>query len=284
MPLDLVFSPGLFPGFAAVFGLLVGSFLNVLIHRLPLMMMHQWRVDCADLRNEVAPDQEEQLSLWFPRSRCPACKQFIRAWDNIPVISWLLLRGRCRSCQTPISSRYPLVEILTALLFLIAALSFGPTWRGAAAMLYCATLLALAGIDKDTRLLPDALTLPLLWAGLLANVGGLFTDPVSAIVGAAAGYLSLWVVYWVFRLLTGKEGMGYGDFKLLAALGAWLGWVYLPLIVVLSATTGALVALMLRVCGRLTPGSPISFGPYLAMAGIVAIFWGQTLMLAYLHL
>ena len=274
------------PGHLAVFclllGLMVGSFLNVVIHRLPMMMQREWEAQCAELREEPLPEQE-RFNLAVPRSRCPKCGHMITALENIPVISWLALRGRCRQCQAPISMRYPLIETLCGLLSAYVGWKFGLTLAGAAALLFVWSMIALTFIDFDTQLLPDDITLPLLWAGLLINLnGGGFTDPKSAIIGAAAGYLALWSVYWAFKLVTGKEGMGYGDFKLLAAIGAWFGWQLLPMTILLSSIVGAIVGIALIVFARHGRNVPIPFGPYLATAGIIALFWGKMLSQTYL--
>ncbi len=268
---------------ALVFGLAVGSFLNVVIHRLPIMMERDWLSQCAELRGEPAL-QHEPLSLAAPRSRCPHCGHAISALENIPVLSYLLLRGRCRGCGAGISPRYPLVEAFTGLAFAAAAWKFGPTVAAAAAMLFVAAMIALTFIDFDKQLLPDDITLPLLWAGLLFNAFGVFTDLKSAVLGAAAGYLLLWSVYWAFKLATGKEGMGFGDFKLLAAIGAWTGWVILPLTILLSSFVGAVVGIALMVLTKHGRDVPIPFGPYLAAAGVIALFWGKPLTQTYLHL
>ena len=269
--------------FCAVIGLLVGSFLNVVIHRLPKMMDNDWRSQCAELHDLATPDTEV-LSLSMPRSRCPQCGHPITALENIPVISWLALHGKCSACHTPISPRYPIVEALTCLLSTLAAVHFGFGWAAAGALLLIWGLIALTFIDYDTQLLPDSITLPLLWAGLLLNLFGTYTDLQSAVVGAMAGYLSLWSVYWGFKLVTGKEGMGYGDFKLLAALGAWLGWQTLPLIILLSSLVGALLGIALIVLAKRGRNVPIPFGPYLATAGLIALLWGRELTQAYLRL
>ena len=275
--------PTVFGIFCAVIGLLVGSFLNVVIHRLPKMMDNDWRSQCAELHGQATPDTEV-LSLSVPRSRCPQCGHPITALENIPVISWLVLRGKCSACRTPISPRYPIVEALTSLLSTLAAVHFGFGWAAAGALLLIWGLIALTFIDYDTQLLPDSITLPLLWAGLLLNLFGTYTDLQSAVVGAMAGYLSLWSVYWGFKLVTGKEGMGYGDFKLLAALGAWLGWQTLPLIILLSSLVGALLGIALIVLAKRGRNVPIPFGPYLATAGLIALLWGKELTEAYLRL
>ena len=266
-----------------VLGLLVGSFLNVVIHRLPKMMDYDWRSQCAELRGEEAP-QGERLSLSMPRSRCPSCGHAITALENIPIISWLALRGKCSACHAPISPRYPIVEALTSLFSALAAVHFGFGWAAAGALLLIWSLIALTFIDYDTQLLPDSITLPLLWLGLLFNLFGVYTDLQSAVIGAMAGYLSLWSVYWGFKLVTGKEGMGYGDFKLLAALGAWLGWEILPLTILLSSLVGAVFGITLIVLTRRGRNVPIPFGPYLATAGLIAFFWGKALTQIYLRL
>ncbi|MDP2825208.1 MAG: A24 family peptidase [Sulfuritalea sp.] len=273
--------PAVFALAAGLLGLMVGSFLNVVIHRLPIMMERDWALQCAELKNETPP-AFEPLSLATPRSRCPQCGHPIAALENIPVISWLLLRGRCKGCAAPISVRYPLIEALTGLLFGLAAWHFGFSAAGLGALVLVAALLALTAIDFDTQLLPDDITLPLLWIGLALNAFNVYTDLKSAVIGAMVGYLSLWSVYWLFKLTTGKEGMGYGDFKLLAALGAWLGWQMLPLTILLSSLVGAAVGIGLMVFARHGRNVPIPFGPYLAAAGIIALIWGKPLTHAYL--
>ena len=275
--------PGVFPAASGILGLLVGSFLNVVIHRLPRMMEREWQCQCAELRGEETP-QGETISLIAPRSRCPACGHAISALENIPIVSWLFLRGKCSACQAAISMRYPLVEAVTGLLTAFAAVHFGFGWSALGAILLIWALIALTFIDFDTTYLPDAITLPLLWCGLLFNLGSTYADLPSAVIGAMAGYLALWSVYWGFKLLTGKEGMGYGDFKLLAALGAWLGWQMLPLIVLLSSMVGAVVGILLIVLAKRGREVPIPFGPYLATAGVIAVFWGDTLTQHYLRL
>lgn len=266
---------------AGVLGLCIGSFLNVVIHRLPRMMEQEWQNQCADLRGETI-SATEPLSLARPRSRCPSCGHPITASENIPVLSYLWLKGKCSACAASISPRYPLIEIITALLSAFTAWHFGPTLQAAGALLLLWALIALAAIDFDTQLLPDSLTLPLLWMGLALNLGGTFTDLPSAVIGAMAGYLALWSVFWLFKLATGKEGMGYGDFKLLAALGAWLGWQMLPAIILLSSVVGAAIGIALIVATRHGRNVPIPFGPYLAAAGGIALFWGADLTRTYL--
>ena len=264
-------------------GLLVGSFLNVVIHRLPKMMENEWRNQCAELHGD-APIEDEPFSLIRPRSRCPNCGHPISALENIPILSWLWLRGKCSDCQAPISLRYPIVEAVTGLCSAAAAAYFGYGWMLLGALLLIWSLIALTFIDADTQLLPDSITLPLLWMGLCFNLFGVFADLSSAVLGAMVGYLSLWSVYWAFKLVTGKEGMGYGDFKLLAALGAWLGWQMLPLIILLSSLVGAAVGIVLIILARQGRHVPIPFGPYLAAAGLIALIWGKDLTQMYLRL
>jgi leader peptidase (prepilin peptidase)/N-methyltransferase len=266
---------------ALVVGLCVGSFVNVVIHRLPKMLERGWEAQCAELRGEV-PVEPPAYNLIVPRSACPACGHPIRALENVPVVSWLALRGRCSSCQAPIPIRYPIVEALGGLLAAYAIWRYGITPRGVGACVLLWSLLALTMIDLDTQLLPDDLTLPLLWAGLGFNLWGVFASLADAVIGAAAGYLSLWTIYWLFKLIRGKEGMGYGDFKLLAALGAWLGWQLLPLIVLLSSVVGAVIGVSLIVFRGRDHDIPMPFGPYLAIAGAIALFFGQPLARFYL--
>jgi len=282
-PLDWLIASAAYPWLALVLGLCVGSFLNVVIHRLPLMMEREWTAQCAELRGEVAPDHAP-LNLSQPRSRCPACGQAISALQNIPLLSFLWLRGRCAGCSTGISWRYPLVELFCGLATAYCALHFGFSFAAVAAMLFVWLMIAATGIDFDTQLLPDSITLPLLWLGLLMNLIGGPVDLRSALIGAMAGYLFLWSVYWMFRLVTGKEGMGYGDFKLLAAIGAWTGWQMLPLVVLLSSAIGAVVGISLIVFHKHGRDVPIPFGPYLAGAGLIALFWGPALTQRYLAL
>lgn len=273
--------PALFAGLVFVFGLLIGSFLNVVIHRLPKMMEAEWQAQCAELRGEPAPEMP-RYNLWTPRSACPHCGHAITALENIPVLSWLWLRGRCVGCGAPIGARYPLVELLTAALSAAVAWKWGASIETTGALLLVWTLVALAFIDLDTTLLPDSLTLPLVWLGLLFNLGGHFASLSDAVIGAMAGYLVLWSVYWLFRLVTGKEGMGFGDFKLLAALGAWLGWQLLPVTILLSSVVGAAVGIAMILLVKHDRRVPIPFGPYLAGGGVVALFFGADLTRVYL--
>jgi leader peptidase (prepilin peptidase)/N-methyltransferase len=277
-------SPAALAAAAGLLGLCVGSFLNVVIHRLPKMMEREWQAQCAELRGEAVTTAGEPLSLARPRSRCPACGHPISALENIPLVSYLMLRGKCAGCGTRIPLRYPVIEAATGLLSAYAAWHFGPSLQAAGALLLVWALIALAAIDFDTQLLPDSITLPLLWAGLAFNLVGTYVQLETAVVGAMAGYLALWSVYWLFKLATGKEGMGYGDFKLLAALGAWLGWQMLPAIILLSSVVGAAVGLTLIVAVRHGRNVPIPFGPYLAAAGAIAAFWGPQITQGYLGL
>lgn len=274
--------PLLFTAACALVGLFVGSFLNVVIHRLPLMMEREWQAEAAALRGEETQADTPRFNLATPGSRCPHCGHPIGVLENLPILSYLVQRGRCRHCSGPISIRYPLIESLCALLSGFTAWHFGFGLAGVAALIFLWALLALCFIDLDTQLLPDSITLPLLWGGLLLNLSGTFTDISSAVVGAAAGYLTLWSVYWLFKLTTGKEGMGYGDFKLLAAIGAWLGWQILPLTILLSSVVGAVVGIALIVFRRHGRETPIPFGPYLAAAGLLSLYWGTALTRAYL--
>jgi leader peptidase (prepilin peptidase)/N-methyltransferase len=278
---ELLAQPAVFVTAAAVFGLAIGSFLNVVIHRLPKMMEREWQAECAAARGE-APPAGPKYDLVTPRSACPACGHRITALENIPLVSYLWLRGRCAACRAAIGVRYPLVEALTATLTAYCAWHFGFGLAAFGAMLFAWCMIALTFIDVDTQLLPDSITLPLVWAGLLINLRGTFVDLPSAVIGAAAGYLVLWAVYWAFKLATGKEGMGFGDFKLLAAIGAWLGWKMLPLVILASSFVGAVVGVVLIVLARRGREVPIPFGPYLAGAGLIALFWGQDLVNRYL--
>ncbi|WP_394134545.1 prepilin peptidase [Shewanella algae] len=281
-----------------LFASVIGSFLNVVIHRLPVMMKREWQQECNHYLQEYQPEFAKQLgeaklnapidnypakyNLILPKSACPKCGAHIKPWHNLPIIGYLLLGGKCASCNTAISARYPIFELLTAMLICTLGWYFGPTLQFVYATILTFGLIALSGIDLDEMLLPDQITLPLLWLGLLVNISGTFTNLTDATIGAAAGYLSLWSVYWLFKLLTGKEGMGYGDFKLMALFGAWLGWQMLPLIILLSSLVGALVGVLLILFKNLNRGNPIPFGPYIAIAGWVALVWGQQIVDWYL--
>lgn len=277
-------NPALFLTVVGVLGLMVGSFLNVVIHRLPIMLERNWRRECrAFLDLEPEPEPDQPYNLLVPGSRCPRCDRPIRAWENIPIVSYLLLKRRCKGCRTPIPFRYPAIEALTALISIAVAWHFGFTWQTASALILSWSLICLSFIDFDRQLLPDAITLPVLWTGLFLNVFNIFTDSASSILGAIFGYLSLWLVYHVFRLATGKEGMGYGDFKLLAILGAWLGWSLLPVVVLLSSLVGAVIGTTMVAVFRRDRSIPIPFGPYLAIAGWIALMWGDDINAAYLN-
>lgn len=281
--------PPLLIGTVFLFGLLIGSFINVVAYRLPVMMDRDWRRQCLEYLHPDEPVAEgERFDLITPRSRCPSCGHRITALENIPVLSYLFLRGTCSACGTRISPRYPIVEFATALLSAVVAWKFvqdggGWGWPLAAALIFTWALIALSLIDFDHKLLPDAITLPLLWLGLLLSLGAVFTDMRSSIIGAAAGYLSLWSVYQLFRLLTGKEGMGFGDFKLLAAIGAWLGWQALPVTILLSSLVGAVVGVTLILIRGRDRNIPIPFGPYITAAGWLALLWGEDITQAYLR-
>jgi leader peptidase (prepilin peptidase) / N-methyltransferase len=291
--------PVSFAGSVFILGLVVGSFLNVVIYRLPIMLDREWRLQAADLLQPTSasvptsatPTAPERFTLSTPRSACPSCKAPIKAWQNVPVISWLLLRGHCASCKTKISARYPVVELATGILSAWVAWHFGFTAAAGCALVVTWVLIALTGIDIDHQLLPDNLTLPLMWAGLLAAAVTGPTPgvalPVSvteAVTGAAAGYGSLWLVFHAFKLVTGKQGMGYGDFKLFAALGAWLGWKLLPLVIILSAATGAVLGILMIAFRGRDRSAPMPFGPYLAAAGWIAMMYGDSLLNGYLRI
>ena len=261
---------------AGIFGLLIGSFLNVVIHRVPIMMQRESDNYVASELGKELP-HTERYNLVVPRSACPHCQHQITALENIPVVSYLVLGGKCSSCKARISPRYPIIEAFTGLLSAALVWQFGSGWMGLATLFFAYMLIAMTFIDADTQLLPDDLTLPLLWAGLLLNINGTFVPLQDAVIGAAAGYLALWAIYWLFKLATGKEGMGYGDFKLLAALGAWLGWATLPTIILLSSVVGAVVGICLMVFAKRGRNNPIPFGPYLAAAGMIALMYGGPL-------
>ncbi len=281
--LELLSNPIAFTTLAGLLGLFVGSFLNVVIHRLPRMMEHDWHAQAAELRGEEPP-AGERFNLATPRSRCPHCGHQITLLENIPLVSYLVLRGRCGHCGAGISKRYPIVEAVSALLSAYAAWHFGFGAAALGALLFVWAMVALTCIDLDTQLLPDDITLPLLWLGVAFDLGDTYTNLPAAVIGAMAGYLALWSVFWLFKLATGKEGMGYGDFKLLAAIGAWLGWQMLPLTILLSSLVGAVVGIVLIAVARHGRNVPIPFGPYLAAAGLIALFWGERITERYLGL
>ncbi|MGX9461534.1 prepilin peptidase [Shewanella sp. A14] len=290
--------PWVFITISFVFAATIGSFINVVIHRLPVMMKREWQSECNFYLNEYHPDIVKQVgnerlnkaidpypakyNLVVPGSACPKCKANIKPWHNLPIWGWLSLRGKCANCKTAISVRYPIIELLTGILIATLAWHFGPTWQFFYASILTFFLVALTGIDLDEMLLPDQLTLPILWLGIMINLKGIYASPEDAIIGAAAGYLSLWSVFWLFKLVTGKEGMGYGDFKLLAVFGAWLGWQMLPLIILLSSLVGAVVGITMIIAKKLNKGNPIPFGPYIAAAGWIALIWGQDILNWYL--
>ena len=269
--------------FAIVIGLVIGSFLNVVVHRVPIMLERAWREDVREATEEPLEDdgQPGRYNLWVPRSACPHCGHVLSAWENLPVLSYALLRGRCSVCKAHVSLRYPLLEIATAALAAGSLAVFGPTLTALAAFGLCTMLLAMSAIDIDTHLLPDSMTLPLLWAGLIVNIGGMFANLHDSVLGAIFGYLVLWVVHWLFKLVRGVEGMGYGDFKLLAALGAWLGWAALPQIVLVAAVAGAVIGLAATWRGRMRFEEPLPFGPFLAAGGALTLFFGTPLYLAF---
>jgi leader peptidase (prepilin peptidase)/N-methyltransferase len=270
-------APLLYAG-AFILGAVIGSFLNVVILRLPPLLEYEWRCQCHELL-ELEPESSTRPSgIVVSRSKCPQCGHGIKPWENIPLFSYLALGGKCSACKARISPRYPVVELTTAILFAITVWHFGPTFQGATALLLTSFLIVMAGVDIDHQLLPDNLTLPLLWGGIVFSIWGTHTDLSSSVIGAIAGYLVLWLIYHLFRLLTGKEGMGYGDFKLLAALGAWMGWQMLPLIVLLSSVVGAVVGLALIGTGRLKRDKPMPFGPFIAAAGWIALIWGRDII------
>jgi leader peptidase (prepilin peptidase)/N-methyltransferase len=283
----LLITPFFFTALAGLLGLMVGSFLNVVIYRLPVMMQQGWLRECAEYlqthgtHTETIPD-EEPFNLVLPLSRCPNCNTPIKPYQNIPVISYLFLKGKCASCSCPISVRYPIIEALTATTSIVVAWHFGYTTQAVFGLILTWSLIALAFIDVDHQLLPDSITLPLLWLGLCLSVFDVFADAHASIIGAVAGYMVLWTVYQLFKLVTGKEGMGYGDFKLLALFGAWLGWQYIPMIILLSSLVGAVIGLSMMVLVKHDHNVPIPFGPYLAAAGWIALLWGDGLNQLYL--
>jgi leader peptidase (prepilin peptidase)/N-methyltransferase len=264
---------------AIALGLVIGSFLNVVAYRLPVMLERAWRIELSEAAGDPGKDDglPARYNLCVPRSACPHCGHVLHAWENVPVLSYLLLRGRCSACRAPIGIRYPLVELASAALAALALFRFGPSGTAVAAFGLCAALLAMSAIDIETRLLPDSLTLPLLWAGLIVNFGDTFAGLRAAVAGAIVGYAFLWCVYWIFRFVRGIEGMGYGDFKLLAALGAWLGWAALPQVVLIAAITGAVIGLAATWLGRMRFEEPLPFGPFLALGGVATLFFGTPL-------
>jgi leader peptidase (prepilin peptidase)/N-methyltransferase len=276
--------PSVLPWVALLFGLCIGSFLNVVIHRLPKMLEREWRAECASLAGQEPP-QAEPYNLVAPRSRCPSCGHRITALENVPLVSWLALRGKCSQCKAKISAKYPIVELLAGIAAAYSAWRFGPSLAALGAAVFIWFTIALAVIDQETGLLPDDLTLPLIWIGLLLNLWGAFVPIQDAVLGAVAGYLSLWLIYWAYRLLTGKEGMGFGDFKMNAAVGAFLGWKILPLVILLSSLVGLAfgAAQMFAARGRWDGGFRFHFGPYLAIAGVIALYWGESIMRWYLY-
>ena len=292
--LDLLQSnPSLLIMFCAILGLLVGSFLNVVIYRVPVMLQREWRQQCCEfleldestVSKEGTAEQHKVFNLAKPESHCPKCNAPVKAWQNIPIVSYLLLRGRCSSCKTSISIRYPIIEGVTGILSALVAWQFGPTWHTLALLVLTWCLISLTMIDFDHQLLPDNITIPLLWLGLMVNtfLPETAVSPRDALIGAAVGYLSLWSVYWLFKILTGKEGRGYGDFKLLAALGAWMGWQPILLIIILSSLVGAVIGIVMLVALGRDRNVPIPFGPYLAGAGFIALLWGDNFMSLYLN-
>ena len=278
----LLASPYLFAGLAGIIGLLVGSFLNVVIYRLPIIMQREWRKDCIEYLQMEAEKEGEPFNLSLPLSRCPRCQSPIKAYQNIPVISYIFLKGQCANCKNPISLRYPLIEAFTAITSIIVAWHFGYTPQAAFALVLTWVLIALSFIDIDHQLLPDSITLPVLWIGLALSLFDVYTDTQASIIGAIAGYMVLWTIYQGFKLVTGKEGMGYGDFKLLALFGAWLGWQTLPLIILLSSLVGAVIGITMIIFAKRDHNIPIPFGPYLAAAGWLALLWGNDINRLYL--
>jgi leader peptidase (prepilin peptidase)/N-methyltransferase len=282
---DLQLAPlPLILAFACITGLLIGSFLNVLILRLPARMKYSWRQECEEYLGKETQAEVEPPGIILPGSHCPVCKTPIKPWHNIPVISYFLLRGKCHTCNTSISPRYPLIELLTGLLTLFAVIHFGVTAQALAANILIWALIVLTFIDIDEQLLPDSITLPLVWLGLLINTQSLFASPLDAIYGAVFAYLVLWSIYHLFRLITGKEGMGFGDFKLLSLFGAWFGWQLLPQILIISSLSGVAGALILMLAGKAEMGKALPFGPYLALGGLIALFWGNEINDWYLHI
>ena len=275
-------SPYLFTGLIGIIGLLVGSFLNVVVYRLPIMLQSSWRKECLEYLQMEAEEEDEPFNLSLPLSRCPHCQSPIKAYQNIPVISYVFLKGQCANCKQPISLRYPLIELLTAITSIVVAWHFGYSVEAGFALLLTWVLIALSFIDIDHQLLPDNITLPVLWLGLFLSLFDLYCGIHASVIGAITGYMVLWLVYQAFKLVTGKEGMGYGDFKLLALFGAWLGWQALPLIILLSSLVGAVIGITMMIVVKRDHNIPIPFGPYLAVAGWIALLWGHDLNQLYL--
>lgn len=273
---------GIFYTFITLIGLTVGSFLNVVIYRLPLMLENDWKSQCRELL-EIEAQEEQAVTLSKPASTCPKCQHKIRAWENIPVISYLFLKGKCSQCHTAISIQYPLIEILTAVLSLTVAVKFGVTWQTVFGLILTWSLITMSVIDLHKLILPDNITLPILWLGLLISLFNIFIDPANSIIGAIAGYMILWTIFQAFKLLTGKEGMGFGDFKLLALFGAWLGWELLPLLIILSSASGAIIGITMIAFNKQKRNTQIPFGPYLAIAGWICLIWGQQIMAWYIN-
>jgi leader peptidase (prepilin peptidase) / N-methyltransferase len=279
-------TPALFYTSVVVLGLVIGSFLNVVIHRLPVILNNNWSRQCRELlepEHEENDAAKEPFNLIRPASHCPSCGHHIRAIENIPVVSYIFLKGRCAACQTRIPPRYPIIELATAILSVFTALHFGYTQQTVAALAFTWMIIPLCVIDYDEQLLPDCITLPLLWAGLALSLAGIFIDSQASIIGAMSGYLCLWGIYHVFKLATGKEGMGYGDFKLLAAIGAWVGWQALPVVILFSSVVGAITGILLIAAKGRQRSQPIPFGPFLASAGWITLLWGQDILDLYLH-
>jgi leader peptidase (prepilin peptidase)/N-methyltransferase len=278
-------SPSLLYITVAILGLVIGSFLNVVIYRLPIILDRNWSRQCHELleTGDSRPVEDQAFNLIIPASRCLKCGHRIRAWENIPILSYLIIKGRCTACGTRISPRYPAIELVTAVLSVITVVHFGFTVAAAAALGFTWAIIPLCMIDYDRQLLPDSITLPLMWAGLTLSLAGVFTDSHSSIIGALAGYLSLWGIYHVFRLITGKEGMGYGDFKLLAAIGAWTGWQVLPVVVLFSSVVGAFTGILLMIFKVHERGKPVPFGPFLASSGWISLLWGEDILRLYLQ-
>ncbi|QBY04840.1 prepilin peptidase [Thalassotalea sp. HSM 43] len=280
-------SPGFYYSFALILGLIIGSFLNVVIFRLPKMIEAEWDCECreflADALKDSAKDKEPQtVTLSKPASTCPKCGHKIKVWENIPVISWLLLRGKCSSCANPISARYPIIETITGISTVVIAMHFGVSWQAAVMMVLSWCLITLTMIDFDKMILPDQITLPLVWIGLILGLNNVFVSLDQAVIGAIAGYMSLWSIYWLFKIVTGKEGMGYGDFKLFAVFGAWFGWQVLPMLILMASLVGAIVGISLMVFKSHEGSKPIPFGPYLAVAGWITALWGEGIWAWYM--